>query len=221
MMQNEWWLRSLTGVVFVVAVVGATTWSIWTHVLLWTCLAAIGCKEGQTLLRKAPQLRPWTLYVAVLMVYTAVLPMPWLGALWSTAALPATKVHDGWPVVQFATLIWANDTMAFVGGKVFGRHKLAPNISPGKTWEGAVVGALSAGLAASMWWDAGALILGLLAGALSTCGDLMESRVKRLAKVKDSGALLPGHGGVLDRFDGFLFAAPAHALLWCIFVAQT
>jgi phosphatidate cytidylyltransferase len=147
--------------------------------------------------------------------------MPWLGALWSTAALPATQTHDGWPVVQFATLIWANDTMAFVGGKMMGRHKLAPTISPGKTWEGAVVGALSAGLAASMWWGAKGLILGLLAGALSTCGDLVESRVKRLAKVKDSGALLPGHGGVLDRFDGFLFAAPVHALLWCIFVAQT
>ena len=220
MMQNEWWVRSLTGVLFVGAVVGATTWSIWSHVLLWTGLAAMAGKECQTLLRAAPQLRPWTMYLAVLVVYTAVLTLPWLGGSWALVALPA-HAHDGWPVVQFATLIWANDTMAFVGGKMLGRHKLAPAISPGKTWEGAIVGTLGAGLAAAMWWGPMGLGLGLLAGALSTCGDLMESRVKRLAKVKDSGALLPGHGGVLDRFDGFLFAAPVHSLLWCIFVAQT
>jgi len=110
---------------------------------------------------------------------------------------------------------WILDTAAYLVGRAIGRHKLAPRISPGKTVEGGI-----AGLLAAMIWTAGvgmplgltaaqALALGALLGVSGQVGDLCESLLKRRAGVKDSGALLPGHGGVLDRFDSLLFNAPA------------
>ena len=117
-------------------------------------------------------------------------------------------------------LVWSADTGAYFAGKNFGRHKLAPSISPGKTWEGWVGGAvLTLVVAASVGYFLPAIPLGhrLVAGAVvavfGPLGDLAESMLKRSAGVKDSGTFLPGHGGLLDRFDAFLLVLPVLALL--------
>lgn len=109
--------------------------------------------------------------------------------------------------------VWGFDTGAFFAGHFFGRHKLAPRISPGKTWEG-VFGGLIFSIAAAVlfttlpmgvpWYLA--LLLGLLIGVAATLGDLAESLIKRQTHVKDSGQFMPGHGGMLDRIDSILFA---------------
>jgi phosphatidate cytidylyltransferase len=125
----------------------------------------------------------------------------------------------GWVIMSFV-LAWANDTAAYFAGRFLGRHKMFPRVSPKKTWEGfagglagSVAGALAlramdpvgdlAGLGI-----AGAVVLGLGAAALGPLGDLVESMLKRAAGVKDSGRLIPGHGGLLDRIDALLFIAP-------------
>jgi phosphatidate cytidylyltransferase len=125
-------------------------------------------------------------------------------------------------------LIWLCDTAAYAAGRAFGRHRLAPGISPGKTWEG-VLGALFAAMAYALAYAALAphpalverdvLWTGTLFGALALLaagiiGDLFESALKRQAQVKDSGALLPGHGGILDRIDSATASLPIAALLW-------
>lgn len=119
-------------------------------------------------------------------------------------------------LMGFFLLLWVNETGAYLAGRAFGRHKLSPTISPKKTIEGLMGGIIvtvgSAWLIAS-WWNALSLRQWLVSAALvatiSTLGDLFESAMKRSRGVKDSGNLLPGHGGILDRFDGFLLAAPA------------
>jgi len=124
-------------------------------------------------------------------------------------------------------LVWTSDTAAYLAGRAFGRRKLAPAVSPGKTWEG-VAGAILASLAyaiilALSMPGVGAHVTGMIwipyvVGAAVLCasgilGDLFESAVKRQAGVKDSGTLLPGHGGVLDRIDSATAALPVGALL--------
>lgn len=116
-------------------------------------------------------------------------------------------------------VVIASDTFAYVAGRLFGGPKLAPRISPGKTRSGAlgglagaaVVGAMVAAVSAPGTW-AGGLVFGALLGVASQCGDLTESAAKRRLGVKDSGRIIPGHGGLLDRFDGLLAAAPLAAL---------
>lgn len=117
--------------------------------------------------------------------------------------------------------IVASDTAQYYTGRAFGRRRLAPRVSPKKTVEGAIGGfvfgaALMAGLGA--WWlpqlpIAGRLVLGLAVVALGIVGDLFESMLKRSAGVKDSSSLIPGHGGILDRIDALLFAAPVYYLV--------
>jgi len=114
------------------------------------------------------------------------------------------------------------DAFAYLGGSAFGRHKLAPRVSPAKTWEGAAAGVLVTLCAMAVvyaisrrtggwpdWTLARYVGVGALLSVVAQIGDLAESSMKRSAGVKDSGTLFPGHGGVLDRCDGFLFAAPA------------
>ena len=113
-------------------------------------------------------------------------------------------------------LIWATDTFAYVAGRAFGKHPLAPSISPKKTWEGAVGGAVAAVVVAvglkALFLDFLAwphvLALALICGVVSQLGDLAESQLKRSVGAKDSGTLLPGHGGLLDRLDAMIVAAP-------------
>lgn len=125
-----------------------------------------------------------------------------------------------WLFVLFA-LVWGADIGAYFAGRRFGRHKLAVMISPGKTWEGAFGGLVAGLIAMGLLGVAGSLLLehsmppigwwvmiGVLVVAASVLGDLFESILKRDAGVKDSGAILPGHGGVLDRIDALLPAAP-------------
>lgn len=109
-----------------------------------------------------------------------------------------------------------NDTFAYFVGRAIGRHRLAPRVSPKKTVEGSIGGVAGAMIAAllvsvySSWMSKGyAVVLGLIVGVVGQFGDLFESAVKRDFQVKDSGKLLPGHGGILDRFDAFLFAGVA------------
>ncbi len=123
-------------------------------------------------------------------------------------------------VLLLLVTIIVSDSAQYYGGMAFGRHRLAPAISPKKTVEGAIAG-FGGGLlaiarvgrwwlpAAGLWWRLG---LGVVIVATGILGDLFESQIKRSAGVKDSSALIPGHGGVLDRIDALLFAAPAYYL---------
>jgi phosphatidate cytidylyltransferase len=116
---------------------------------------------------------------------------------------------------------WAADVTGYVVGSMVGRRKLAPRISPGKTWEGTIAGFVAAALAV---WFVGTQVfapslppeilapVALIAGPAALFGDLLESALKRAAGVKDSGTLFPGHGGVLDRIDSLLLVAPVIAL---------
>jgi phosphatidate cytidylyltransferase len=117
-------------------------------------------------------------------------------------------------------VVWATDTAAYVVGRRVGGPRLAPSISPGKTWSGLGGGVIGASLASVITaWALGserlvhAAGLGAVFAVLAQLGDLAESALKRRAGVKDSGTLIPGHGGVLDRVDGLLLTAPALALL--------
>jgi phosphatidate cytidylyltransferase len=126
------------------------------------------------------------------------------------------------PQVLFLLMltIIVSDTAQYYSGRLFGRHKLSPIISPKKTVEGAIGGFLVAPAALAVlarWWLPHAatslvLLVGLLLVGVGITGDLFESLLKRSAGVKDSSALIPGHGGVLDRIDSILFAAPAFYL---------
>lgn len=126
-----------------------------------------------------------------------------------------SRMNDRRLLLFVLLIVWLGDTAAYFAGRAFGRKKLAPDISPGKTWEGAIANVAAAvvvGLLFRVWLDVSLLhllamsVIGSVAGQ---CGDLLESVYKRAANVKDSGALLPGHGGVLDRIDALIFAAPA------------
>ncbi len=123
--------------------------------------------------------------------------------------------YDSFKILGIIFLIWANDTFAYLGGSLIGKNKLFERVSPGKTWEGTIVGVVlcvAVGFVLNMnetfsskWvWP----LIALFVGIFATIGDLIESQMKRKAGVKDSGTLMPGHGGVLDRFDSLLFVSP-------------
>jgi phosphatidate cytidylyltransferase len=120
-----------------------------------------------------------------------------------------------WLVFVMAASIWVNDSFAYLAGSAFGRHKIAPRISPKKSWEGFLAGTIGTtfvwivanefpGVQLSLAWR---VAIGLAASLAAVIGDLAESRIKREVGVKDSGTLLPGHGGYLDRFDSFIMVA--------------
>ncbi|MEO1765690.1 phosphatidate cytidylyltransferase [Thiobacter aerophilum] len=211
----------------------------WAYLAL-TTLILFGCYR---LLETGPTLTGW-LAVAATLFWLAVVPF-WLALGWRGQAWPV-RALTGWLlllptwvamlelrlvgpglVLFIMGLIWLADSAAYFAGHRFGRHKLAPLISPGKTWEG-VLGAVLAGMLLA--WLVGVSSPNLLlAGhrvsapvlvaacvflvAVSVEGDLFESHIKRVAGVKDSSHLIPGHGGVLDRIDSQTAALPVFLLL--------
>lgn len=133
-------------------------------------------------------------------------------------------VSGQWWILFVLVIIWANDTAAYFTGKTMGRHSLCPSISPKKTVEGAI-GGLLGGLLAAFFFNrylmmglgaGGVLALSIVLGIVGIIGDLSESLLKRSAGVKDSGSLIPGHGGILDRIDSLLFSIPVlyYLLVW-------
>ena len=127
-------------------------------------------------------------------------------------------------IIGIFILIWVNDSFAYLVGKSIGRNKLFPSVSPKKTIEGFVGGLLFALVAAYVLYCYSEelnlqqwLILAIVVVVTGSIGDLVESKFKRLAGVKDSGAILPGHGGLLDRLDSLIFAAPFAYLTLQIF----
>ena len=138
-------------------------------------------------------------------------------AVWSVLHITLIKdLPEGTVLLFYLLLVISfSDIFAYFGGKRFGKTLLAPSISPKKTWEGSFFGVVGGGLVGavfgeltlSMFWLYG-LMLAMLLAVVGQLGDLVESKIKRLCDVKDSGTLLPGHGGILDRIDGHMLAAP-------------
>jgi phosphatidate cytidylyltransferase len=147
-----------------------------------------------------------------------------LGAAWIGPGLGfillLRQLHDHGRLIAFTVVLtaFAAATFAYFGGRLLGRHRLAPRLSPGKSWEGLLIGAVAGVFMSfialydtrdkylSVWQ---AIVLGLVLVVAEVLGDLFESALKRDLEVKDTGRLLGGHGGMLDRIDGLLFAAPA------------
>ena len=142
------------------------------------------------------------------------LPLSFLVPLHATSPLGPRMV------LFLLVLLWSGDSLAYFTGRAIGRHKLAPELSPGKTWEGAIAnlaGSLLVGVVAGRWIALPAVHLAAMAALANVAGqigDLTESAYKRAAGAKDSGMLLPGHGGMLDRVDSLIFAAP---VVWYYF----
>lgn len=137
--------------------------------------------------------------------------------------MPREAVDWKTPVLLCLVPIWVGDTLAIFAGRAFGKHLLAPKISPKKTVEGGIanlLGCIGAAISLSLLLDQPILVgilTGLATGTLGQVGDLLESAMKRSADLKDSGALLPGHGGLLDRIDSILLSAPTVALIFALF----
>ena len=141
-----------------------------------------------------------------------------VAAQWSAISQSAPR-GLAWTVIVILA-IWSGDTVAYLGGRLFGRRKLAPKLSPGKTIEGGIAGLIGAMLIVAVafplvglgGWMPG-LLTGAALGLAGQVGDLAESFLKRQSGVKDTGTLIPGHGGVLDRIDALLFAFPVGLIL--------
>ncbi len=138
------------------------------------------------------------------------------GGLTSLAALRLVPEHGLMWVVSALVITWGNDTMAYFSGRFLGRHKLYPEVSPNKTWEGFLGGFVGAigflFLQRAFFFPTltviDCFVLGTLGSVLGPAGDLCESMLKRAYGVKDSGRIIPGHGGMLDRIDALIFNAP-------------
>ena len=223
-----------------VALVGAWEWSALAGrparnarislVIFFAVLAGLGLSLHQYL----PQV-PWLMVYCLLALAWWLFSLVWI-ALWRTDFPPSVKVLCGvltllpslmavvairdaspWYLLIQLLITSGADIGAYFAGRAFGKHKLAPQVSPGKTWEGVVGGValvVVVALVADHWLPVAALpfvLLSICVALLSVVGDLSESLFKRQAGLKDSGTLFPGHGGVLDRVDSLTAAAP---LFW-------
>ena len=218
-------ITTVAGVYFFLAVAGVNSGLVRTFaVFIPYLLTVVYLFISELYTRNADAINDWA-YAMLSQMYIA-LPLSTVNAL-AFRSTPDGAIHFYYllPLSVFIFL-WMNDTGAYCSGSLFGRHKLFPRISPGKTWEGSIgggilvmavalligwieqrVGDVYSGLTLLQWMG-----LGLVVVFFGTWGDLVESLFKRTLGTKDSGNILPGHGGMLDRFDSALLAIPAAVL---------
>jgi len=204
--------RIISGVILALLLLGVVWQGGWIFYLLVLMVASIMVKEWNGLTeRDGPG---WHLAG---MFYAAV---PCASLIWLRTLTFESDLHGGAHVVLFVFfLVWATDIGAYFAGRQFGGPKLAPTISPNKTWAGLGGGMLAAaivGIVCHTFTPFPAtigmcILIGPLIAIVAQTGDLFESWMKRRAGVKDSGTLIPGHGGLLDRIDGLVFAIPVFA----------
>lgn len=194
--------RSLSGIALALVGLGA----IWVGGIVWAAAIAVIGLIMAAEWRAMCHARPGMLALGAVYIGPALAALIWLRA--GSQGLSR--------VLFLAAVVWAGDVGAYIAGRALGGPRLAPRISPGKTWSGALGGTLCAVLAGVVAWPgdtARAALVALLLSVVAQAGDLLESALKRHFGVKDSGRIIPGHGGMLDRLDGVLTAAPVAALL--------
>jgi phosphatidate cytidylyltransferase len=203
------WLRVASAFVLAPLAVVAAYLGGWLFVAFWAAAAAGILWEWVRLVEKA-QNRPVWIAGGVLYAGAAVL----------APALLRTDARDGFLVIVLLfAIVWGTDILGYFAGRTFGGPKLAPSISPKKTWSGALAGtafAIAAAALIAKFSGRDPIFVGCIALALSVvsqAGDLFESWIKRRFDAKDSSGLIPGHGGLMDRLDGFVAAAGAAALI--------
>ncbi len=259
---NNFWKRLITGVVFIIAVVGGLWWNEYSYLLIFLTVVILGMLEFVVMLRLRKPVSPqlfWILTIGIVWYITLfyvlrsnissrwlMLIVPFIIGVFITelfrkketpilniavtlltpfyVAIPFSFMHflafhhgvyDYKLLLLFFILIWANDTGAYCVGVTIGKHKFFPRISPKKTWEGFIGGIITTLIAGWIisyfnsslqvgYW----ILASFIVSIMGTLGDLVESMIKRSVDIKDSGSFLPGHGGVLDRFDAVIFAAP-------------
>ncbi len=219
--------RAITAIFFVVIMLGGIIWNEWSFMLLMFVIQ-IGCIAELVKLisfidpnyTKFPM--PVLKYLTFGIIYLS-FPFGALRDMYKHSADFFTGPNWLLPMLIIAS-IWVNDTMAYFVGSLIGKTPLSP-ISPKKTWEGTIGGAVLAvlvvGIGGHFIWNFSINTLVLIAATAAiagTLGDLLESKIKRMADVKDSGNIMPGHGGFLDRFDSLLLAAPAVWLVLKLFL---
>ena len=190
---------------------------LWIAIPIITVLASV-----HILTSKLESLR--YIFVDLAGIFFVILPLALLNLYLNPTIIPG--YHTPWLVLGMFVILWTHDTFAYLTGSMFGKHPLYKSISPKKSWEGSIGGFGFSIVAAyiisifspilGMWqWIAIACVIAVF----GTFGDLAESLLKRKAGVKDSGKLLPGHGGILDRFDSVLFVSPIIYILVLLFIS--
>jgi CDP-diglyceride synthetase len=190
--------RSLWGLVYALVVAFLCIGLPWTPALLFLLLLGVAVE-----LIRMPNLNSRQRSAGILYTFASALATGWL---WG--------VGGGQSILAVFILIWLSDSMAYVGGRLFGRTPMAPVLSPKKTWEGLITGILfTVGTAFALFYFAFGVtlkltvVLAVVVAATAPIGDLIGSYFKRQSGVKDSGVFLPGHGGFLDRLDSYLLSS--------------
>ena len=213
-------ISTVAGVYFFLAMAGTTSGFTSSTVFIPYLITIIYLLVAELYAKQEDPIHDWA-YTMMSQMYV-VLPFSLLNMLAFRAAPEGIMYVYTLPLSVFVFL-WVNDTGAYCCGSLFGKHKLFPRISPGKSWEGSIGGGIFVLVAAALVWyltdvydmnptGMGMLEwmgLGLTVVVFGTWGDLVESLFKRTLGIKDSGNILPGHGGMLDRFDSSLLAIPA------------
>lgn len=200
---SETLVRSLSGVVFGALVIGAVYFHPYTNAAFWAAVSVLAVKEFKNGARRASLATVWGFAAFVALWMCMVVGLPW----------HVSGAYEPSVLLSLIFVIWASDSGAYFVGKSLGRHKLMPSVSPGKSWEGLAGGAACAAGVAFLLWGSTMVWVGPLMAILGTAGDLVESAWKRRNGLKDSGSIMPGHGGVMDRFDGFTLTVPVYFML--------